>query len=173
MSSRRNEPPPIRAWYRYRVWGLAALALFCVRFGIVYTPFLYSTRKMPAALEYITAFLPPPRPGWEPVWILGCVWIALGILALLAIVWQRFHNAAFVAGSSFTLYWAFAYAANQYSADTPPGAADTLTAVFLFVGAWLLVLVGLLTRPSEEDEAVEPTSPPGWERHGEPETEAG
>lgn len=160
----RNNPPKIQQWYRYRVAALAGLALYCLRFGATYTPFLSQNRAQPAAINWITAFFPDKRPGWEPVWILGAVWIVLGLLAVAAVRWQKLHNAAFIAGAASTFYWTAAYFVNQFSIDKAPGINDSLTAVFLLCGTWFIVLLGLLTRPDKEDEAVRPTSPPGFDR---------
>lgn len=148
---RNNEPPPIKEWYRYRVLVLVGLSVYCVRFGLLYTPFI-DQRFVPPSIRYITAYFPEATEHWEPVWILGMIWFAFGVVALFATVTERLHNVIYIAATMFTLYFAGAYLANGIDPEPtirPVMSNDFFTAaLYLIVGGGIAVL-GLLTRPSE------------------------
>lgn len=153
----RNNPPPIRQWFRYRIFALFTIALYSIRFGIVYTPIVQRQVRVPKALDFITAILPGATDNWQPIWLLGFIWIALGFLALAAMVWDEMHNWAFILTAVFTFYWSAAYVLAQFSVESSPGMNDTFTAVFILVGGLLVTLLGLLTRPA--DTRPDPTPP--------------
>lgn len=154
---RRNAPPPIHRWYRYRIAALFTLAVFAIRFGLSYTPVIVNQgRRVPGALNFLTALFPPATEHWQPIWIFGAMWLGVGVIALAAVGWNRLHNLAFLAGSALTVYWFCAYFVSAFTDSDP---ADLLTGIFLFSGASFIVLVGLLTRPSDD---------PGFEHTPEP-----
>lgn len=152
----RNNPPPIRQWYRYRIFALFAISLYSIRFGIVYTPIVQRPVRVPKALDFITAILPGPTDYWQPIWLLGFIWVALGFLALAAIVRDELHNWAFILTVAYTCYWAAAYLVSQLTVDRSPGMADTFTGSFILVGGLLVTLLGLLTRPADTSPEMPP-----------------
>lgn len=147
-----NQPPPIHHWDRYRVFGLFLLAAYALRFGVAYTPFL-PPREIPGALEYITAIFPDARPGWEPVWMLGALWLLAGIAVTAAMIWKKLHNVATITVAILTIYWALAYVA---AAIKMAVINDALTAASLIITFGLVVYVGLTSRPAEVVEFEEP-----------------
>lgn len=150
---RRNQPPPILNWGRYRFFGLFLLAFFALRFGIIYTP-LSRVREVPSALRFITALFPDARPGWEPVWILGGMWMIAAAGAVAAMVVERIHNAASITVVLLTLYWTAAYA---IAALVEHSLGDLFMASLFLLAAGMVIYIGLTSRPAEriELESVE------------------
>lgn len=156
----RNAPPPIAEWFRYRVLGLATLAWYSFRFGLIYTPLLDREVRVPPALGKITAFLPQATEHWQPVWFLGFLWATLGLMALVAIVLPGLHNFVYIGAVAYSAYWMLAYVLNPFTGGT---ATDLLTAAFLAVPVSYILLTGLMTRPGNPGKR--------WQLFGGPDVE--
>lgn len=143
----KDAPPPITDWGKYRTAGLCIAAFFAIRFGLLYTPLLPNRPlRVPPALKNITALLPPATDTWQPIWLLGFIWVGLGIIALLAIAVWQLQNFVYIAMTLFTLYWALAYFTTFLTDDESPGYADIFAGSFILVPVLWLAICGLMTR---------------------------
>ncbi len=144
-----SKPPPIKHWRSVRNWGLIILAVLCLRLGVAYTP-LSKPAEIPFALRYITAFL--------PIWVFGCIWILLTVVAVVAIWVRKIHDMAFMLAFSLTIYWMLAYVFAQFD----PGLDPPYDAVRSWNSAWNYLVIALcigfigwVTRlPSERKQQV-------------------
>lgn len=144
----KDAPPPILKWHSYRVFALFIIALYSIRFGAIYTPIVTRPVKVPKALTLITAIV-PSEGGFQPIWVLGFIWVILGLLALAAMVWMRLHNFVFIATAAYTSYWTLAYFISPLTGgEGSNGMTDVFAAVFLLVAVLFVTIIGLLTRPA-------------------------
>lgn len=131
---RTNDERNRRHW-SLRAWGLFLGAIACITRGILYLPPVASGREpLPLGVDYLTALIPREIAGWswQPVWLLGAAWLAVGVAGLVDIVIGRMANVLFLCMVGLMVGWAIGYLAAGIVSNSYAGYA---TAAFYLVAA--------------------------------------
>lgn len=115
--------------------GLAITAVSCLAGGVVIlssAPELKDRRPIRKAslmdsLESLETF------AW--------LWIAVGVLCLLAVFWRRAHRMAFGLASALHMFWGLSYLAGWLLLDIPRGWVTA--AIYLIIAALVVVIAGI------------------------------
>ena len=100
-----------RKW-SLRAWGLLGSSVICVTRGILYLPPVANPNEaLPAGIDALTKIIPAQigNFSWQPIWLLGAVWLTVGVCGIVDIVRGIRGELVFWIMVALMLFWAFGY----------------------------------------------------------------
>lgn len=95
-----------------RAWGLFLSSLACVTRGFLYLPPVATGQEpLPLGVGALTSIIPAQVGSfsWQPVWLFGAAWLAVGCAGLYEVAKGRAGNRIFLAMIMLMVFWAFGF----------------------------------------------------------------
>lgn len=108
------------------------MSLLCIFVGLAYSPASNLPANLPEFLRIATALLPSATDYWNPVWVLGFAWLAVGLVGLVAPALHKKPELVYHIQVGLFSYWSLSYCF-AWILGEPRG---------WVVGSWFAVLAG-------------------------------